>query len=76
MTSRTLNDRLSITLGIAAIAEIIIGFALIFLCAPAQPQTPCQGKSARDQCACLNMDYDPHLKPVQGEGSDEETRLL
>ena len=37
MTSR--NDRLSITLALAAIAEILIGFALFFLCTPAQPQT-------------------------------------
>ena len=36
MTSR--NDRLSITLALAAIAEILIGFALFFLCTPAQPQ--------------------------------------
>jgi hypothetical protein len=32
------NDRLSITLALAAIAEILIGFALFFLCTPAQPQ--------------------------------------
>jgi len=32
------NDRLSITLAVAAIAEILIGFALIFVFAPAHSQ--------------------------------------
>ena len=45
---------------------LALGFALMFLCAPAEPQTPCKGKTARDQCACLGMDYNKNLTPVPG----------
>lgn len=71
MINRTysLND-VRFLMFIALIDGIILGVLLSGNLAHSQtritPAEVCKGKTAREQCVCLGMDYDPHLKPVPG----------
>ena len=53
---------------ILAVGALLLAALLgLLFSSMAHSQTaPCAGKTAKQQCECLGMEYDPHLKPVPG----------
>ena len=63
MTDRT-RKALNL-IGLWLFAVLVFSAMILIYAVDAHSQT-CTGKTAKEQCACLGMDYDAHLKPVPG----------